>query len=573
MRGLILGVLLASGAWAQPDPSEAVLLFRMGAYAEAQTAFERLYRQNKDRLWAAYALECLLRQNKLSEAERWLVQEQKSQRRSEPWIRAWRGRIALAKGDSSYKDWESILTLPEVPSPLYEDLAEAADRVWGASDWQLRFLEEAQKRSPNPAAYAPLFIRAYEAQGAFDKAWPMWLITWQSGQISTDSLLQILARYRVELHVSLEALELPLMQLYQGQSPPPAYAQVMVRFYLSAQDYEEALRHAKALYKQTGRCEALYEVAFSAEASAALRTAHRAYEALLTVGETCPYYQAALQHYLAVDALLHQPKSALQKVDSLLHTNPGNPALLLEKARWLLALGQASAISSLLDTLKPVTAGLIAQKYFYLAEAALLSENPLQARLYLLEVESRLPESAWLSTAYYKLAELAFFQGEFELAKTRLRLLKNNTQDELANDAIELFWLIHDNLKPDTLTEPLRLFALALLSERQQQLAKAQKLADSLEKGWKGHAITDDVYWLQSRLALATQDTTRAKVYLALLADYPDPESLYRDEALYTLARLSRPEAATRYYERLLREVPNSLYARLARYAVSELAR
>jgi hypothetical protein len=122
--------------------------------------------------------------------------------------------------------------------------------------------------------------------------------------------------------------------------------------------------------------------------------------------------------------------------------------------------------------------------------------DPIQARLYLLEVESRLPESAYLSTAYFKLAELAFFQGEFELARTRLRLLKNNTQDELSNDAIELYWLILDNLKPDTLTAPLLLLARALLAERQGNLSLAEELCDTLESQWKGHPVSDDVFWL-----------------------------------------------------------------------------
>jgi tetratricopeptide (TPR) repeat protein len=216
----------------------------------------------------------------------------------------------------------------------------------------------------------------------------------------------------------------------------------------------------------------------------------------------------------------------------------------------------------------------LAQKYFLLADAALYMGDPIQARLYLLEVESRLPESAYLSTAYFKLAELAFFQGEFELARTRLRLLKNNTQDELSNDAIELYWLILDNLKPDTLTAPLLLLARALLAERQGNLSLTEELCDTLETQWKGHPVSDDVFWLRARLALGRGDTTKARSYLQLLADYPDTESLYRDEALYFLARLARGEAeAARYYERLLREVPNSLYARIAREALGALAR
>ncbi|MCS7298295.1 MAG: hypothetical protein RMK19_09165, partial [Bacteroidia bacterium] len=77
--------------------------------------------------------------------------------------------------------------------------------------------------------------------------------------------------------------------------------------------------------------------------------------------------------------------------------------------------------------------------------------------MYLLEIESRLPQSTWQSEVYFQLARLAYFQGEFDLAKTRLRLLKHNTQDDLSNDAIQLFWHIEDNLKPDTLITPLKL--------------------------------------------------------------------------------------------------------------------
>ncbi len=562
--------------WGQSAASEAVMRFRMGEYNAAISLFQQAYRQTGDKLWASYLLECLLRTENYESAERWLAQQRKGRATPEVWLKVWEGRQRLFMGDSAggLSLWEAVLKFPQADPHLYEDLAEVAGRVWGNFEWERRFLYEARRRSGSPFAYAEALILSLEADRLYAQAWIEWLHLWQARRLSTDSLLSVAYRFHIQEKVPLDSLEIPLLRLYQGTTPPPEYQAVLIRFYLLAEDYAEALRYARAYGRQTGQCEPLYEVGLAAEIASVLETAREAYQDLIRAYASCPTSEKAIPHYLTVESLLEQPQKALARIDSLIQQQGPRPALLIEKARWLLRTGHASAVIPLLDSLQPPTTGLLAQKYFLMADAALYAGDPIQARLYLLEVESRLPESAYLSMAYFKLAELAFFQGEFELAKTRLRLLKNNTQDELSNDAIELYWLILDNLKPDTLTAPLSLLARALLWERQGNLSSALSLCDTLESEWKGHPVSDDVFWLRARMALAQGDTITARRYLQLLADYPDTESLYRDDALYYLARLAKSEAeSARYYERLLREVPNSLYARIAREALSTLAR
>jgi len=562
--------------WSQSTASEAVLRFRMGLYESALPLFHQVYRQSSDKLWGSYILECYLRLQNYAAAERWLTQQKNSRSTPATWLKAWEGRYLIARGDSAtgLALWEGLLEIPQADAHFYEDLAEVAGRVWGNFAWERHFLYEARRRSGSPFAYAEALIPSLEAEGSYPHAWKEWLHLWLSGRLPSDSLLSVAHRYYNQEKVPLDSLEIPLLRLYQGTTPMPAYQTLLVRFYLLTEDYIEALRYARAVVRQTGQCEVLAEVGLAAEIAGALPAAQEAYQELLRVYPTCPATEKIIPHYLHVESLLENPQKALVRIDSLIAVQGPRPTLLIEKARWLLRIGQAQAVPSLLDSLDPPTTGLLAQKYFLLSDAALYMGDPVQARLYLLEVESRLPESTYLSTAYFKLAELAFFQGEFELAKTRLRLLKNNTQDELSNDAIELYWLIIDNLKPDTLPTPLALLARAFLAERQGHLSLAERLCDTLETQWKGHPVTDDVLWLRSRLALARGDTLKARMYLQLLADYPDTESLYRDDALYMLARLSKSEAeAAPYYERLLREVPNSLYARIAREALQALAR
>ncbi len=565
-----LFLLIALG-WAQ-DPSAAVELFRMGRYAEAYPAFKRLFERSQDYLWGSFAVECLLQEGRTSEYQRWL-QNERTRNRLSIWGSAWELRKRALEGDTNaLKGWSALVERPEVPLPTLEALAEVAYRVWGQLEWQRRALLAARRQNPLPHAYAELLRFSYELEGRWAEAWQETLLAWDPQSQSVDSVLAILSRY-LAAGLPADTAELSLLQRWQAQTHP-ALAQLLERFYLLMEDFTEALRYAKVLFRYKPDCQPLYEVGWTAYEKGLFSPALEAFRQILQVGESCPYYATVLQRYLEAEALLNKPEQALRLLDSLERRQPESPALLLERARWLLRLGRAEEVIAHLEPFTPNLPSLAAQRYLLLAEAALQKGDFLQARLYLLELESRFPESSWVSEAYFQLARLAYFQGEFELAKTRLRLLKNNTQDDLSNDAIQLFWQIEDNLKPDTLTEPLRLFALAELYRLQNRPEAAFRLLDSLQNTYKGHPITDDVLWQKAYYFLQRGDTTQARTYLLALADYPDSESLYRDDALYLLAQLARsPAEAARWYERLLRELPGSLYARLARERLQELAR
>lgn len=562
MRKLWWSLLAGLFLWAQ-DPSAAVELFRMGRYTEAYPLFKKAFERSRDYLWGSYAVECLLQADMASEYQRW-IQAERQKNRLSPWGQAWELRRRTLMGDTvASPEWEKLVSRADLPLPTLEALAEVASRVWGQPPWQRAALYAARTRHPDPLAYAELLISSYEREGHWAAAWKEWLQWWSQRPLPAETLFAVLVRYK-EAGLPSDSVELPLLHLWQERATP-TLARILQRLYLVEGDLMEALRYARMAFRAENDCTPLYEIGWIAYERGFFSTAEEAFRLLLQAGEVCPYYAVAVSRYLEIEALLRQPIRALHMVDSLWKREPGNPALLIEKARWHLRLSQPDSVYTLLARLEPPTASLVAQKYLLLSDAALQKDDFLQARLYLLEIESRLPQSSWMSEAYFHLGRLAYFQGEFELAKTRLRLLKHNTQDDLSNDAIQLFWHIEDNLKPDTLPEPLRLFARAELYRLQGRSAEALRCLDSLEKTFKGHPITDDVLWQKAQYYLTAKDTATSRKYLELLADYPDSESLYRDDALYLLAQFARkPVEAARYYERLLRETPGSLYARIA---------
>ncbi|MCX7606640.1 MAG: hypothetical protein N2170_05165 [Bacteroidia bacterium] len=562
---------LLACVWAQ-DPRTAIELFRLGRYQEAYPLFKRLFERTQDYLWGSYAVECLLQTDKREEYTRW-IQSERTKNRLSPWGTAWELRKRSLRGDTlANAEWEAFLRRSDLSLPTIEALAEVSHRIWGQTEWQRAALYAARRLNPHPAAYAELLITSYEKDNLWVRAWREWLLLWKAREVPRDTLLWVLQRL-TEIGVAADSLEQPLLEQWQ-ESPHPTLARALQRLYTLSTDFSEALRYAKAVFRLEHDCNPLYEVGWNAHEKGIFTPATEAFRTLIQTGESCPHYTNALTRYLQIEALLKDPHKALSLLDSLLHRFPHSIPLVLEKAGWYLRVGWPDSAYNLLETIEPTSHSFLAQKYLLLSEAALQQGNFLQARLSLLEVESRLPQSSWLSEAYFRLARLAYFQGEFELAKTRLRFLKNNTQDDLSNDAIQLFWQIEDNLKPDTLTEPLRLYARAELYLLQNKSEEAIRLLDSIPYLYKGHPLVDDVLWKKVQYHISLRDTTSAKTYLEALANYPDSESLYRDDALYLLAQLSRtPAEEARYYERLLRETPGSLYARIAQEKLRELTR
>ncbi|MCS7297579.1 MAG: hypothetical protein RMK19_04720 [Bacteroidia bacterium] len=570
MRKLIAFFLLY---WLQAqDPRPAIELFRMGRYEEAYSLFRRLFEKTRDYLWGSYAVECLFKMHRFSEYQRWLQGEKQKGGALSGWGLAWEARRKFLEGDTTAQQAWRVLLQGGLSLSSLEALAEVAQRVWEEPTWQREALEIARRQHPFPYAYAEAFIASYERENLLAAAWREWLRLWLARGLSSDSLFGVLQRY-VTLGLLPDSAEIALLELWQDH-PHPTLAALLLRLYLITEQYSEALRYARAAFRLERDCRPLYEVGWVAYEKGVFSVAAEALRLLIQMGEICPYYTSALARYTEAEALLLQPERAFAIVDSLLRRFPQSYPLLIEKAKWLLRLAKPDSVFALLEPFHPSLSSALAQKYLLLAEAALRKKDYTRSRLYLLEVESRLPQSVWQSEVYFQLARLAYFQGEFELAKTRLRLLKHNTQDDLSNDAIQLFWHIEDNLKPDTLIEPLRLFAAAELLKLQNSPTEALALLDSIQKVYRGHPLTDDILWFKAEYFLSQKDTLHARRYLSLLADYPDPESLYRDDALYLLGELSSvPSEAARYYERLLNEVPGSLYARIAQEKLRKYAR
>ena len=104
--------------------------------------------------------------------------------------------------------------------------------------------------------------------------------------------------------------------------------------------------------------------------------------------------------------------------------------------------------------------------------------------------------------ANYKLAQMAYYKGEFNLAEALLTTIKDNTSNDISNDAIKLNLTIIDNTGLDTATTALEMFAQAQLLTYQRQYEPSLDLLDSLAYQFPNHTLSDEILWEKATIFL-----------------------------------------------------------------------
>ncbi len=218
---------------------------------------------------------------------------------------------------------------------------------------------------------------------------------------------------------------------------------------------------------------------------------------------------------------------------------------------------------------------LISQSKLDLGDIYLLKGEPWEATLLYSQVEKDYKSHQLGYDAKLRNARLHYFTGNFALAKGHLDILKKNTTREISNDAISLGMLITDNTALDTTDAVMQEFANIELLIFQNKKAQAnQRLSEMLEE-YMHHSITDEVFWLKSKLELEAGNTQSAIDYLdKILASYS--YDILADDAAFRKAeifeqQLKDVEQAKTLYQQFLIEYPGSMYAAEARKRFRQL--
>lgn len=175
--------------------------------------------------------------------------------------------------------------------------------------------------------------------------------------------------------------------------------------------------------------------------------------------------------------------------------------------------------------------------------------------------------------AALRLAELDYYQGQFQEALTKLRLLTRNPASDITNDALKLQILIEDNMTAGDAA--LKDFAKAELLKREHRIAEALTLFESITNVYAGSSLVDESIMNIGDLFLQLKRYSEAiAAFEHLTRDFP--ESIVLDAAVIKIGYtceigLKDNLKAIAAYQKLLEQFPNSIFVNSARKRLRDL--
>lgn len=234
------------------------------------------------------------------------------------------------------------------------------------------------------------------------------------------------------------------------------------------------------------------------------------------------------------------------------------------KAFFLNDLKSATKILEEVMKIKLIDRLDLAECKIQYADVMLLSGNIWDALLFYSQVENDFKQHPIGHKAKFKRAEIAYFQGDFTWAQAQLDVLKSSTSKLISNDAMKLSLLITDNYDLDTIDIPMLQFARADLLSFQKKYEVALLSYDSILDNFKGHDLSDEIYYRKANIYLANNDLDNYIEMLELIVKEYSYDILI-DDALFDLAKiydykLNNDEKAREYYQQLILNYQGSIF-------------
>lgn len=587
---LLLGWAVPVSLHAQDDAVAqlANAYFLDGEYEKAIELYTKLLRKQPDN--AAHTTRLVDSHLALKDADAALAYLDGVLKRQKqaPQLLGLRGKVLLAKGDRAAAEatWKQAVDSPR-------DAAQTSllgnffvmEREYG---WAEQTYLAARTRQKDPNAYANELSYIYRYLNDHTRVVKELVRLHQSNPaMSSYARSQILGMVHPAAN---EGLEAGLLQSIMAHPQDRELSLWLYDFYLQSENFAEALRQGRALDKQLGEGgKRLFALAQTLQQAGAYSYSNDALATLLEQPTSAYYVPALSQQAKNFELLAFEKRpldtaalrQAVVNYDLLLKRYGRTPQMqevMYRKARlcalYLQAPQQALAELEAIEAL-PVAPVQKAEARLLLGDVLLIRGEAVQARLQYQQVVEAFKEDQIGAQARFRTARLDYFLGNFEDAKGYLKVLKENTTNDIANDAIRLYLTIQDNLGLDSNTYALQRFAHAELLRYQGNTQGALALMDSIMQALPMHELSDDILYNKALIFLDNGETTRGLDLLErVIVDFG--QGIYADDALFTKAehyhyKAKQPEVALKLYMQLLIDYPASLLKVEARKRIRQL--
>jgi tetratricopeptide (TPR) repeat protein len=550
-----LFLLLGLGAMAQPGGGEAALAdryFADGEFEEALELYEKLNRRTTSENYVMRIVSCYEELGRYEDALKFM--DRTIKRNSDVVI------YPVMKAELLEKTGE----LKEADK-LYEDIIRKELRLEGdfirvgaylyqigKLDLARRAYEQGRKRLRSEYIFANEIANIYAQQGAWEAATQEFLNDYYANPRNLEKVnLDILNMVNPQ---SGEAIEKALLGAIDKENGDLGLRSILFEYYVLAENFFEAFMQVKSidrLFREDGN--RVFKFAETMRNNKRYDLSNKAYDYLIEKKKNSPYYfrahmEKAINNELkAFEQIPVDVVAVREAVDTYeaLFKEFGRSAnyfdAIYRQAKlevfYLDELEVARQNLEEVVKLRGVNPDDWARAKLLIGDVQLMQKEYGAAKLTYTEVTDRFKDRQTGALSKYKLAEMAYYKGDFNEAQARLGAIKDNTSNDISNDAIKLNLLILDNTGLDTTTVPLEMFAEAQLLVYQRDYKPAMALLDSLVSAYPTHGLTDEILWEKTKIFLRKDDIPTALDYIErILANHK--EDIYGDDALYTKARI-----------------------------------
>lgn len=575
---------------AQPRDNDTKLAdhyFSKGEYSKAEDYYKSSYKKYKHSVYFEKYFLCLFYQQKFDEAEKLTSKKFKQD--------PFNTNVAFMLGQV-YEETERQEKANQLYDELIDDLVAVQSRITnlgkefkvrGKYDYALKTYEKGKKLIKRGYQFQLELAEVYSLLNRQADMIAEYLNLLEYSKVYLKTVQTYLSRV-IDFEEDVEMvglLKTELLSRIQKEPNEDHWSEMLIWYYLHKKEFNGAVIQTKALDKRKGlNGRKLFEIAEVCETNEAYESAKKAYQYILALGTTSPFYTKALENNLKLGFKQVTEQNSYSRQNLLDVTSDFENAL-RDQGKQKSTLGIMIQLAEIYafylnEPVKaeflvkeamdlPLSANQKARLKILLGDIYVVSDRIWDASLLYMQVEKQFSEDVIGHEAKYKNAKVFYYDGEFEYAKAQLDVLKASTSKLIANDAMQLSLLLQDNLGIDTTLAPVQMYANADLMLQQNKHQEALTMLDSLEKEFPFHSITDEVLFKKGEIYETLQNWEKAiELYDVVVQSYA--HDILADDAAFRIAnlyekKLNDPQKASDYYKKILFEFQGSLYDDVAR--------
>jgi len=560
--------------------------FKQGEYEKAKDIFQKIAKdKNNIRLIHQNYIQCLFKLKNFDEAEKYLKRQIKSNDLTGIAYRSDYTSLLEMTGkfEEAQKEMETLIDLAaRTEGTIYE----LQDLLYRNSKTELviQLLKKGREIAKDENKFAILMARAYLYNGQKE---PMIEEMLKYGLIEgNQDYVKATFQDNLKTEAEIDMLEKALYSKVQKFPTEQYYTDILIWHLIQQKEFSKAFIQTRALdrrLRQDGQ--RVFELAQTALVNKDFKVAIQMYEYVMKEYPQGQYYTYARRNALfckeevvktAYPVSVADIRSLIKDYQGLF-SDLGRNVKTMEALRntaqlYAFYLNERDTAITVLETAIMIAGSDNAFRdkcKLDLGDIYVLKNEPWEATLLYSQVEKSQKEDQLGQEAKLKNAKLHYYNGEFDLSKEVLDILKKATTREIANDAMQLSLLIQDNIGLDTSEVAMKEYAKVDLLLFQNKNAEAMIALNQIFEKYKSHSLADDILLLRANTNLKINQPQKALEDLELLRKNYSFDIL-ADDALFLEAKIyeesfQQKDKAMELYREILQKFPGSIYGAEAR--------